>query len=91
VQLQAIHGQLEATLRLAAATLRRCEVSFMLGGSMASWARGGPLSRKDIDLYVKPEDAERTLEALVGAGMRAESSQRSSGFSRRGTRTCWST
>jgi Nucleotidyl transferase of unknown function (DUF2204) len=72
VQLQAIHGQLEATLRLAAATLRCCEVPFMLGGSMASWARGGPLSRKDIDLYVKPEDAERALEALVGAGMQAE-------------------
>jgi hypothetical protein len=70
--LRDMHGELEATLRAAAAALQQGNVPFILGGSMASWARGGPLSRKDIDVYVKAEDAERALELLTGAGMQTE-------------------
>ncbi len=44
----------------------------MLGGSLAAWARGGPTSQNDLDLMVKPSDAERALAALDAAGMRTE-------------------
>jgi hypothetical protein len=44
----------------------------MLGGSMAAWARGGPEPQKDIDLMLKPGDAEAALQALVDVGMRPE-------------------
>ena len=45
---------------------------FLLGGSLASWARGGPETRHDLDLMIKPEDAGRALEAFTEAGMRPE-------------------
>ena len=63
---------IEHALKRAAAALRDADVPFLLGGSLASWARGGPESRHDLDLMIKPEDAERALQALVDAGMRAE-------------------
>jgi predicted nucleotidyltransferase len=63
---------LEATLKRSAAALRDADVPFLLGGSLASWARGGPRSHHDLDLVVKPEDAERALEALTEMGMRPE-------------------
>jgi len=65
-------SDLEAALKRSAATLRRAEVPFLLGGSLASWARGGPETRHDLDLMIRPEDRERALQALVEAGMRAE-------------------
>lgn len=64
--------EIEATLKTAAQALRDAGVPFLLGGSLASWARGGPESTHDLDLMIKPQDAERALEALVGAGMRTE-------------------
>jgi Uncharacterised nucleotidyltransferase len=66
-------AEIEHALKRAAAALRDADVPFLLGGSLASWARGGPESRHDLDLMIKPEDAERALEALVKAGMRPES------------------
>ena len=60
------------TLKLAVATLRRAELRFLLGGSFAAWARGGPEPQKDLDLMVAPADAEAALGALAEAGMRAE-------------------
>jgi Uncharacterised nucleotidyltransferase len=60
------------TLRVAVAAMRDARVPFALGGSFAAWARGGPLPQKDLDLMVKPADAERALEALAAAGMRTE-------------------
>jgi hypothetical protein len=65
-------SDLEATLKKAAAALRGADVPFLLGGSLASWARGGPESRHDLDLMIKREDVERALEALTQAGMRAD-------------------
>ena len=63
---------IEHALKRAAAALREADVPFLLGGSLASWARGGPETRHDLDLMIKPEDAERALEALAEAGMRPE-------------------
>ena len=64
--------QIEATLKRTVGALRDGGVPFLLAGSLASWARGGPSTRHDLDVIVKPEHAERALEALVLRGMRAE-------------------
>jgi hypothetical protein len=63
---------IERALKRSAAALRDADVPFLLGGSLASWARGGPETHHDLDLMVKPEDAERALQALVEAGMEPE-------------------
>jgi predicted nucleotidyltransferase len=64
-------GMLTA-LRRAAATLREAGIGFALGGSLACWARGGPESTNDLDLMIRPQDAEAALAALEAAGMRTE-------------------
>jgi Uncharacterised nucleotidyltransferase len=63
---------IEATLRKAAPALERRRVPFLLGGSLAVWARGGPESCNDLDLMVHREDAEAALAALEDAGLRGE-------------------
>jgi hypothetical protein len=63
---------LEKSLKRAVAALRESGVPYLLGGSLAAWARGGPQTRHDLDFVVKPEDAERALEALAKVGMDAE-------------------
>jgi putative nucleotidyltransferase-like protein len=60
------------TLKLAVACLRKRKVPFALGGSLAAWARGGPVTQNDLDLMVKPDDAELALSTLSEAGMRPE-------------------
>jgi hypothetical protein len=60
------------TLKKATAALRDGGVPFVVGGSLASWARGGPEPHHDLDIMVKPEDAERALELLEATGMRSE-------------------
>jgi hypothetical protein len=65
-------GEIKETMKRAAGALRQADVPFLLGGGLAIWARGGPTTGHDLDLMVKPEDAERALEALVEAGMRTE-------------------
>jgi hypothetical protein len=65
-------SDLEHALKKSAAALREADVPFLLGGSLASWARGGPESRHDLDLMIKPEDVERALAALIDAGFRAD-------------------
>jgi hypothetical protein len=65
-------SDIEATLKKAAAALRGAGVPFLLGGSLASWARGGPESRHDLDLMVKRSDLESALAALTAAGMRVD-------------------
>jgi hypothetical protein len=65
-------ADIEHALKRAAAGLREAGIPFLLGGSLASWARGGPETRHDLDLMIKPDDVERALEALTDAGMRPE-------------------
>jgi hypothetical protein len=50
-----------ATLKRSAGALREAGIPFMLGGGLACWVRGGPESDHDLDLMVKPEDAEQAL------------------------------
>jgi hypothetical protein len=61
-----------ASMKRAAAALRDREIEFMLGGGLAVWARGGPPTDHDVDLYLRPRDAEPALSALVEAGMQEE-------------------
>ncbi len=65
-------SDLEDALKKSAAALRTAGVPFLLGGSLASWARGGPETRHDLDLMIKPEDVEAALAALAAAGLRPE-------------------
>jgi hypothetical protein len=65
-------SDLLVTMRRAAAALRDADVEFLLGGGLAIWALGGPPTDHDVDFFVRERDAERGLEALEVAGMRAE-------------------
>jgi predicted nucleotidyltransferase len=65
-------ADIEHALKRSAAALREAGIPFLLGGSLASWARGGPETRHDLDLIIKPKDAEQALETLREAGMRPE-------------------
>jgi Uncharacterised nucleotidyltransferase len=65
-------SDLEQALKTSAAALREAEVPFLLAGSLASWARGGPETRHDLDLVITPEDVPRAIEALTQAGLKAE-------------------
>ena len=56
-------------MKRVAAALREADVSYLLAGSYASWARGGPERRNDIDFVVKPDDLPAAMEALAAAGM----------------------
>ena len=64
--------EFQETLKKAVAAFREAEVPALLGGSLAIWARGGPETKHDLDFMVKPEDADRALEALVAVGMKPE-------------------
>jgi predicted nucleotidyltransferase len=60
------------TLKRSAAALQDAQVPFALGGGLACWARGGPETEHDVDYMVRPEDADRALEALEKAGFKTE-------------------
>lgn len=65
-------GDIADTLRRAASALQRADVPFMLGGSLACWARGAPETRNDVDLLVTAAGAEAATAALAAEGMRVE-------------------
>jgi hypothetical protein len=65
-------NHIKASLRRAAGALKSADIPFALGGGLAIYARGGPATGHDLDLMVKPEDAERALSALEAAGMKVE-------------------
>jgi hypothetical protein len=59
-------------MKKAGSALQQAQVSFVLGGGLACWARGGPKTEHDVDFLVRPADAERAREALAAVGMRTE-------------------
>ncbi|HWC27877.1 MAG TPA: nucleotidyltransferase [Solirubrobacteraceae bacterium] len=65
-------GPILATLRRTVALLREADIPFVVGGSLAAWARGGPDVTNDLDIMVRPTDAERVLELLAQDGMTPE-------------------
>jgi predicted nucleotidyltransferase len=60
------------TMKKAGGILNDAGVPWVLGGGLACWARGGPETEHDVDILVKPEDAERAQQALAEAGLRIE-------------------
>ena len=60
------------TLKRAVAALRDAGVPFAVAGSLACWARGGPISDRDVDVVVQPADVDRAVAALEQAGMKHE-------------------
>lgn len=64
--------RIEAAAKRTARLLGDAGIPFLLGGSLAAWARGGPETRNDLDLFVRPGDAERALEHLAGDGLETE-------------------
>jgi hypothetical protein len=67
-----LSAELTESLKRSVAALEEQEVPYLLGGGLGCWARGGPPSSNDIDLMLKPGDAERAQEALAAVGMRPE-------------------
>src|SRR5690349_16612261 len=65
-------SDIEQALKKSGAALREAGIPFLLGGSLASWARGGPETRHDLDLMIKPEDVDAAVQALQAAGLRPE-------------------
>jgi hypothetical protein len=65
-------SELIESLKKAAGALREAGITFVLGGGIASAARGGPESDHDVDLLLRPEDAEPALAVLEEAGFRPE-------------------
>src|SRR5687768_7726041 len=63
---------IEASMKRAVAAMREADIPFLLAGSLAIWARGGPEARHDLDFVIKPEDADRALAVLADAGMQPE-------------------
>ena len=64
--------ELVETMKRSAAALRDAQVPFLLGGGLASWARGGPPTDHDVDFLVRERDVERAEDALAAAGLRLE-------------------
>jgi hypothetical protein len=60
------------TLKRVSAALRDAGIEHALAGAPACWARGGPDHGDDLDLLLRPRDADRALEALAAAGLRPE-------------------
>ena len=71
-QEQPTFDELLEAMKRAAAVLRDAEVPYALSGGLAAYARGGPETEHDVDFFLKPEDAERALEALAAAGYESE-------------------
>lgn len=67
-----VSPELTESLKRAVAALESHGLPYLLGGGLGCWARGGPPSSNDIDLMVKPEDAESAQRAMAEAGMRPE-------------------
>jgi len=64
--------ELLEAMKKTGGVLNDAGIPWVLGGGLACWARGGPTTEHDVDILVTPDDAPRAQEALVAAGMRAE-------------------
>lgn len=64
--------ELVSTMKRSLAALRGDGIEVVLGGGLAVWARGGPATEHDVDLFVRERDAERALASLAALGFRTE-------------------
>lgn len=63
--------ELLQSLTKVVTVLSGTDIRFAVGGGLAVYARGGPPSDHDVDLFLKPEDVQAASDVLVAAGMRA--------------------
>ena len=66
-----LRGFLDA-LRDSTAAIERAAIPWALIGGLASAILGRPRHTLDIDIMVRPQDAERALDVLDAAGFRTE-------------------
>jgi hypothetical protein len=64
--------QLLDAMKRAGGVLNDAGVPFLLGGGLACWARGAPKTEHDVDFLLRPDDAERAVDALAKEGLRTE-------------------
>ncbi|MBB4689153.1 hypothetical protein [Amycolatopsis jiangsuensis] len=64
-----IDALLQSLTRVVTA-LSATDLRFAVAGGLAVYARGGPPSEHDVDLFLKPRDALRARQVLTEAGMR---------------------
>lgn len=60
------------TLTKVVNTLAAAGIDFAVAGGCAVYARGGPPSEHDIDVFLLEEDARAAQNALIAEGMRGE-------------------
>jgi Uncharacterised nucleotidyltransferase len=60
------------TLTKVVNTLAAAGIDFAVAGGCAAYARGGPPSDHDVDVFVREEDAPAARQALMAEGMRGE-------------------
>jgi hypothetical protein len=60
-----------ATLTRVVTILEEADVRFAVAGGCAVYARGGPPSDHDVDIFIMRKDAAKASDALVRGGMRA--------------------
>ena len=58
---------LREALKRVAVALKGTGLPFALVGGYAVWARGGPEVTSDLDIMLRPSDAERAQEVLADA------------------------
>jgi hypothetical protein len=64
--------ELQEALKTVAVTLKQSGVAFALAGGFATWARGGPESKHDVDFLVAASDVDQTKSYLQQQGLRTE-------------------
>ena len=64
--------QIQRTLAEAVSVLRQAGIEFVLIGGMSTAAFARPRVTDDIDVFVRPDAAQRALQVLAGAGFRTE-------------------
>ncbi|ALR11795.1 hypothetical protein BST43_13535 [Mycobacteroides saopaulense] len=60
------------TLTRVVSALSQNEIAFAVAGGCAVYARGGPVTTHDIDIFLREEDVRDSLRALQAAGLRLE-------------------
>jgi hypothetical protein len=58
------------TLTRVVNTLARADIRFAVGGGCAVYARGGPPSGHDVDIFLRRQDVAPAVEVLHEAGLR---------------------
>lgn len=59
-------------MKRAAGAFIEADTPVVLGGGLAAWARGGPVTDHDVDFFIREEHSESALRALAALGMRTE-------------------